>query len=254
MPTSSISNKICDSFPNGRGAVIVMSGGMDSTIAARFAVDRYGSENVHALSFFYGQKQSVELELAKENSTHMGIENHTIVDMSFFGDMVRGVCANIQGGLVMPTIRDVLGDPAPVTEVPFRNGIMFMLAAAYAQSNDLNVIVTGVQATDQYSYFDTTPAFVEGMNAVIGQNRKHNIKIFAPWQGVDKATEIQALIDLDGEDDAMALLRGTLTCYNPQDRVSCGNCPSCAERIMNFKRAGFIDPIEYAVPIDWGNL
>lgn len=251
MPKSSVSNQICDSFPQARGAVIVMSGGLDSTIAARFAVDCYGSENVHALSFFYGQKQSVELELAKENSNAMGIENHTIVDMSFFGDMVRGVCANIQGGLAMPSIRDVLGDPAPVTEVPFRNGIMFMLAAAYAQSNNLQVIVTGVQATDQYSYFDTTPAFVDAMNAVIGQNRMHNIKIFAPWQGFDKATEIQALVDLDGVDDAMSLLRGTLTCYNPEDRVSCGVCPSCAERIMNFKRAGYIDPVEYAINIDW---
>lgn len=251
MSTSRISDQVSDSFPTDSSAVIVMSGGMDSTIAARFAVDFYGTESVHALSFFYGQKQSIELELAKANSARMGIKKHTIVDMSFFGDMVRGVCANIEGGLVMPSIRDVLGDPAPVTEVPFRNGIMFMLAAAYAQSNGLSVIVTGVQATDQYSYFDTTPAFVESMNAVIGQNRKHNIKIFAPWQGVDKATEIAALVDLDGEERAMALLRGTLTCYDPQGRVSCGHCPSCAERIMNFKRAGYIDPIEYAVPIDW---
>lgn len=241
-------NEIVSKFPDAKGAVVVMSGGMDSTIAARFAVEKYKAENVHALSFFYGQKQSIELELAAQNAKRMNLAKHTVVDMSFFGDMVRGVCANIVGGLAMPTIRDVLGDPAPPTEVPFRNGIMFMLACAYAQANDLQVVVTGVQATDQYSYFDTTPEFVAAINKVIGLNRMHNIQVYAPWQGVDKSAEILALNELDGNID---LLNNTLTCYNPDEKVSCGKCPSCAERIMNFKKAGFVDPVSYAININW---
>lgn len=241
-------DQVLDSFPEASGVVVVMSGGMDSTIAARFAVEKYGAENVHALSFFYGQRQSIELTLAKENTEALKLAKHIVVDMSFLGDMVRGVCANIEGGIAMPTIRDVLGDPAPPTEVPFRNGIMFMLACAYAQANDLQVVITGVQATDQYSYFDTTPEFVESMNRVIGLNRKHNIQIFAPWQGVDKSVEIEALFDLDR---SLSLLGNTLTCYNPNDRVSCGKCPSCSERIMNFMKAGYKDPIQYSIDIKW---
>lgn len=241
-------NDIMEAFPQGNGAVVVMSGGMDSTIAARFAARVYGAENVHALSFFYGQKQSVELDFAKENAKRLRLNKHTVVDMSFFGDMVQGVCANIVGGLSMPTIRDVLGDPAPVTEVPFRNGIMIMLAAAYAQANGLQTIVVGVQAQDEYSYFDTTPAFIKSMNDVIKQNRMHQITVHAPWQGINKATEIQALMDLDG---GLELLANTMTCYDPEGTVSCGKCPSCAERIMNFKKLGLKDPIQYSINIEW---
>lgn len=244
-------NEVLAQFPEGTGAVVVMSGGMDSTIAARMAVEKYGADKVHALSFFYGQKQSIELEKAQENSVKLSLAKHMLVDISFLGDIVKGVSANIVGGLAMPTIQDVLGDPAPVTEIPFRNAIMIMMVAAYAQANKLQTIVVGVQAQDEYSYWDTTPAFIEAMNGVIKQNRMHNIKVHAPWQGVNKATEIQCLVELDGKID---LLASTITCYNPDGEVSCGICPSCAERIANFAKAGFIDPIKYAIQIPWTGL
>lgn len=237
--------------PNGTGAVVVMSGGMDSTIAARLAVEKYGKENVHALSFYYGQKQSIELDKAQQNSATLGLAKHTLVDITFLGDMVRGVSANIVGGQAMPTIRDILGDPAPVTEVPFRNSILIMVAASYAQANRLQVIFTGVQAQDEYSYWDTTPAFIQAMNDVIKQNRVHNIKVHAPWQGVNKAQEIAILQELDGNAD---LLKNTLTCYDPVDGVSCAKCPSCAERIANFAKVGLVDEIPYAVDLPWKAL
>lgn len=239
------------SCPEGRGAVVVMSGGMDSTIAARLAVEKYGAENVHALSFFYGQKQSIELTKAQENSATLGLAKHQLVDITFLGDMVRGVSANIVGGQVMPTIKDILGDPAPVTEVPFRNAILIMIASAYAQANGLQSIFTGVQAQDEYSYWDTTPAFIEAMNGVVSQNRMHKIKIHAPWQGVNKAQEIAVLFEMD---DNVDLLRNTITCYDPVGDVSCGKCPSCAERIANFAKAGIVDEIPYAIEIPWAKL
>ena len=239
-----------DDLPNVHRAVVVLSGGMDSTIAARFTTKRYGAENVHAISFFYGQKQSVELEMAKENAATLGIK-HTAIDLSFLGDMVRGVCANIVGGLVTPSAADVVGDEAPTTEVPFRNGIMFMLAAAYAQANNLQVIVTGIQSSDSYGYFDTTPAFIESINSALSQNRKHSIRVYAPWQNVSKSVEIAALFGLD---DSIDLLSNTITCYNPTNRISCGICPSCNDRIENFKKVGFVDPIEYAININWQQI
>lgn len=237
--------------PSGHGAVVVMSGGMDSTIAARLAVEKYGAENVHALSFYYGQKQSIELDKAQQNSVTLGLAKHLLVDITFLGDMVRGVSANIQGGQAMPTIKDILGDPAPPTEVPFRNGILIMIAAAYAQANSLQTIMVGLQAQDEYSYFDTTPAFVQAMNDVIKQNRVHNIKVHAPWQGINKAAEIAMLIEMDGHAD---LLKNTITCYDPTGGVSCGVCPSCAERIANFAKAGLVDDIPYAINIPWQKM
>lgn len=239
-----------DKFPDCNGAVVVLSGGMDSTIAARLTVERYGASNVHALSFYYKQKQSIELDFAAENCRKLGIK-HTLVDIGFLGDMVRGVSANIVDGLVMPTIRDILGDPAPPSEVPFRNGILLMISTAYAQSNKLGAVITGLQAADQYNYFDTTPAFVDAMNGVISQNRVHNIKVHAPFLTSNKANEIKALIEMDGNAE---LLKTTLTCYNPAGNVSCGICPSCAERISNFAKAGVKDEIPYAIEIPWDTI
>ena len=232
-------------------AVVVLSGGMDSTIAARLAVERYGAENVHALSFFYGQKQAIEIDYAANNAAALKLAKHTKVDISFLGDMVRGVSANIAGGLAMPTIRDILGDPAPTTEVPFRNGILLMIATAYAQANGIQTVITGLQAQDQYNYFDTTPAFVSAMNNVLALNRMHDIAIRAPFISSNKAQEIKALIELDGD---AKLLDSTITCYNPDGHVSCGKCPSCAERIKNFAEAGIKDNIPYAIEIPWDFL
>ena len=242
-----LKEKFLSEFPDGKGAVVVLSGGMDSTIAARLAVEKFGSDKVHALSFYYGQKQSIELEFAKTNCEKLGIK-HTLVDITFLGDMVRGVSANIVGGKAMPTIRDILGDPAPPSEVPFRNSILLMISAAYAQANGLQIIVTGVQAQDQYSYWDTTPSFIKSMNDVISQNRVHNIAFHAPWQGINKTEEIKTLIELDG---SVKLLESTITCYNPTGNVSCGNCPSCAERIASFMKSGLKDPVPYSIDIDW---
>jgi 7-cyano-7-deazaguanine synthase len=235
-------------FPEASKAVVVMSGGMDSAIAARLTVEKLGAENVHALSFFYGQKQSIELEKAQINSKKLGITKHTIVDISFLGDMVRGVSSNISGGLEMPTIKDILGDPQPVTYVPNRNAILLMIAASYAEANGIDLVVTGLQAQDEYSYWDTTPSFVSAVNNLLSQNRQKKIRVHAPFMGKNKAEELKLLQELDGNVD---LTKTTITCYNPAGDVSCGKCPSCAERIANFKKAGLVDPIKYAIDIQW---
>lgn len=243
-----------EQFPDAKGAVVVLSGGMDSTIAARLAVEKYGSDNVHAVSFYYKQKQSVELDLAKKNAEKLNIK-HQFIDIGFLGDMVRGVSANIVGGLSMPTIKDILGDPAPATEVPFRNGILLMISCAYAQVNNLGVVVTGLQSSDQYNYFDTTPHFVDAMNSVVTQNRIHDIKIHAPFITSTKSEEILILKELDGN---IGLLSNTLTCYNPvviDDKIiSCGKCPSCSERLANFVQAGIPEPVQYERSIPWDSL
>lgn len=239
-------------LPDAKGAVVVLSGGMDSTIAARLAVEKYGAENVHALTFFYQQKQALEIDYAVANANKLNLAKHTKIDIGFLGDMVRGVSANIVGGKPMPSIKEILGDPAPATEVPFRNAILLMISTAYAQANNLQVVVTGIQEQDQYSYFDTTPEFIDSINNVLSKNRMHSIRVTAPWLGQNKATELKILHELDGNLD---LMRSTLTCYNPDENgVSCGRCPSCSERIHNFVKAGFEDPIPYAISIPWKKL
>lgn len=226
--------------------VCVLSGGLDSTILVYKLVNDYGADNVFALSFFYGQKQSHELEKAKLTCQKLGIE-HRLIDISFLGDVVAPVCANIAGSdVAMPQIQDVLGDPQPVTEIPYRNMLLNTVAFSFAQANDCSEVYTGIQVHDAYGYWDCTQDFIDGMNQISSLNRQHEIKLCAPFAHMSKADEIKIGIELN------VPFEDSLTCYDPNESAeSCGKCPSCAERIMNFGKAGIKDPVKYSIDIPW---
>jgi 7-cyano-7-deazaguanine synthase len=227
--------------------VSVLSGGLDSTIMTYILVHKYGKERVFALSYNYGQKQKVELDMAAKTCEHLGIA-HKILDLGILGEIVKNVSANIGGtDVAMPTIKDVLGDPQPKTYVPFRNMILNALAFSFAEANKASHVFTGLQVHDEYGYWDTTQKFVDCMNAVADQNRTHKVKLEAPFSLLSKYEEILIAQELGN-----VKLEHTLTCYDPDaDGKSCGVCPSCSERIQNFIRAGIPDPISYRVNIDW---
>ena len=236
-------DKYLERFPNKGNAVVILSGGMDSSLSALLSVLKYGETNVHAITYFYKQKQSIEITKAEMVAKYLSIESHNLIDISFLGDIARNISSNIQGGLDMPTIREILGHPQPSTVVPNRNAILLSIAAAYAEANGLHSIVTGLQAQDQYSYWDTTGRFVGAMNTVLECNRLFELSIVAPFIETNKREEILLCQEILGSTDFLGL---TITCYNPDEKgESCGICPSCSERIMAFKRLGLIDPISY---------
>ncbi len=228
--------------------LVVLSGGMDSTIAMRLAVEKYGHNHVKAISFDYGQKQVYELQCAKKSTKLLGIE-HKIVDISFLGDISQGFSANVDPNISMPTIQDILGDPTPKTYVPNRNMILMSIAAAYAETKNISLIIMGLQVHDEYGYYDTTQRFVDKVNSVLSENRSIQIKVIAPFSELSKTDELKILLELDGNID---LLAHTLTCYNPKGRwwqhtdnfqvFSCGKCPSCSERMKAFKNLNLVDP------------
>jgi len=231
-----------------RGAVIVLSGGMDSTIAMRLAVAKYGNSNVRALTFNYGQKQSREIQMAGQSTAALGVK-HKVLDLGILGEISQGFSANVDTGIEMPTIHDVLGDPRPKTYVPNRNMILMSLCAAYAEVEDIDQIIMGLQVNDEYGYHDTTQRFVDKVNSVLSENRIIKIEIIAPFASITKTDEIMLLKELDGN---VNLLEHTLTCYNPNEKgQSCGKCPSCAERIKAFVNNRLIDPVPYSINIDW---
>lgn len=231
-------------LPEVKKAVIILSGGMDSTISMRLAVEKYGPENVFALSFFYGQKQQIELKAAAASTKLLGVK-HKIFDLSVLGEIAEGFSANTSKDIEMPTIKEVLGDPRPKTYVPNRNMILMSIAAAFAEVAGAEIIIAGFQSTDEYGYHDTTPRFVNKINDVLSENRIIKIKVIAPFAELSKLDEINILKELDG---SVELLRTTLTCYNPNVQgESCGVCPSCSERIANFYKAGEVDPIPYSI-------
>ena len=227
--------------------VSVLSGGLDSTIMTYILVKKYGKDRVFALSYNYGQKQKLELEMAAKTCEYLGIA-HKILDLSILGEIVKSVSANIGGSEVaMPTIKDVLGDPQPKTYVPFRNMILNALAFSFAEANNSSHVFTGLQVHDEYGYWDTTQKFVDSMNAVADQNRTHKVKLEAPFSLLSKFDEIEIAKQLQN-----VRLDYTLTCYNPDEHGnSCGSCPSCSERIANFIKASVKDPIPYSPPIEW---
>lgn len=235
-------------FPKtDKHVVVVLSGGLDSTILTYKCVEEYGSNNVFALSFDYNQKQKHELTLAQKTCNHLGV-THKILDLSVLGEISKDVCANIQNtDVIMPTIKDVLGDPQPKTYVPYRNMILNAITFSFAESVDAEFVFSGLQSTDAYGYWDTTQEFVNSMNLVSSLNRKQQIKLVAPFAKLSKKDEL-ALI----KDTKNVRLDYTLTCYNPDGmHRSCGKCPSCAERISAFMQNNMIDPVVYSVDINW---
>jgi 7-cyano-7-deazaguanine synthase len=228
--------------------VITHSGGLDSSTALILAVEKYGADNVISIGYNYGQKQSVELQRAAELCGVLGVKRN-LIDLSILGDIVRSVSANIAGTEVaMPTIKDILGNPQPPTYVPFRNMVLFSLTASFAEANAASHIICGLQVHDEYSYWDTTQRFVDGINNIYSQNRSWPITLVAPFSDLSKTEELELLQELGKLD----LLVHSLTCYNPNELgESCGKCPSCAERIKAFMDIGVKDPIPYSVDIPW---
>lgn len=221
-------------------ALVVLSGGLDSTTSLRLALEEY--DEVEAISFDYKQKQRIELELAAKTCERLKVK-HKIIDISFLNDINKGFSANTDSSIDMPTIHDVLGEPQPVTYVANRNMILMSIAASYAETRKINTIICGFQSNDTYGYWDTTPIFVEKLNSVLDENRTHKIKIIAPFANLSKYDELKAVLELDGNLD---LYKTTITCYDPDEQGrSCGTCPSCSERLSAFKKIQIEDPIEY---------
>ena len=233
-------------FPDVKKVAVSLSGGLDSTTLLYCLVKKYGAENVYALSFFYKQKQCEELEKAKATCTTLGVTQE-IIDISFLGVISAGISSNIQGSDIQtPTIQDILGDPAPSTQIPNRNAILTSILVAYAEAQNCHAVFSAIQTHDMYSYFDTTPEFWQCIRNMAALNRKHLILVETPFMFLSKADEIELGLEI-GVD-----FNKTLTCYNPNSsHESCGVCGSCAERIMAFAKNGIEDPIKYSIDINW---
>lgn len=237
-------HEVLEQLPNDNKRVIsVLSGGLDSTVLLYLLKRKY-NDNVIALSFNYNQKHSKELEKASETCMLTNTP-HKIINIDFFGDLVSPVSALSNKELVeVPKIQDVLGDPQPKTYVPYRNMLFTTLALSFAEVENANYVFLGVQSTDLYGYWDTTPSFIERMNGVSELNRKSQIEILAPFNALLKEHEIKIGIELN------VPFHMTWSCYNGHDRA-CGKCPTCAERIKSFMNCNMADPIEYEIDIKW---
>ncbi|MFC4768134.1 7-cyano-7-deazaguanine synthase QueC [Effusibacillus consociatus] len=227
-------------------AVVILSGGLDSTTC--MAVARDAGYDVWPLTFFYGQKHSIELESAKRVAAHYGYETrHFIADLN---GIIRG-SALTDADKEIPTGRseEEMTSEIPVTYVPARNIVFLSIALSYAESIGAEALYIGVNALDYSGYPDCRPEFIQAFQEVINKGtvagaHGNGIQIEAPLQNLTKA-EIVKLGTRVG-----APLEFTHSCYLGTD-PSCGVCDSCQLRIKGFKEAGVEDPIRYAIDIDW---
>ncbi len=221
-------------------AVVLLSGGMDSTALLHRVVRDGGAHPVHALSFNYGQRHGRELACARWQAAAAGVARHTVVDVSFFGPLVRSGTALVDGGQGVPDLADVPPDQRdqPPTYVPNRNMMLLSMAAAYAEAHGMADVYYGAQAQDEYGYWDCTATFVHRLNNVLALNRREPVTIRAPFAELSKAAALRIGLAL-GVDYSQ-----TWSCYRGGGEA-CGTCPTCVERLKAFEEAGVRDPLPY---------
>jgi len=219
-------------------AVVLLSGGLDSTTTLATAIDE-GFECV-GLSFRYGQRHTRELESAENVCKHYGVR-HVVIDI----DLTSFRSALTRKDIDVPMDRPgELAEEIPITYVPARNIVFLSIAAGLAESIDAERIYIGANVVDYSGYPDCRPEFFEAYEAMLAKGTKagvegHAPKICTPILRSSKADIVRIGKKLG------APLELTWSCYNGGDKA-CGHCDSCRLRLEGFRQAGYKDEIPYA--------
>ena len=222
-------------------AVVLLSGGLDSSVLLHYVSQKLGCAPVHAVSFNYGQRHAKELECANWQADAADAVAHRIVDVTFLGELVKGTSALVSGGKVVPDLSDLSAQDLeqPPTYVPNRNMVLLSIAAAYAETQGIHDVYYGAQALDEYGYWDCTTDFLARVNAVLALNRREPVTVHAPFIHKKKVESVRLGIELGVN------FGYTWSCYRGGEKA-CGTCPTCVERLKAFDEAGAADPLPYA--------
>lgn len=215
-------------------ALVLLSGGQDSTTCLYWAIDRYGSKQVSSVSFDYGQKHRIELESASSVAKAAGVEN-VLLPIDTFAAL--GGDALTVAAIPVDAEADNRTD-LPVTFVAGRNLIFITYAAALAYRRGIQNIVAGVAQTDYSGYPDCREETIEALQRAIQLGMEYEFVIHTPLMHRSKRETVELAIELRAL-DAMAL---THTCYNGV-RPPCGKCAACELRAKGFSEAGVPDPL-----------
>jgi 7-cyano-7-deazaguanine synthase len=224
------------------GAVVLLSGGIDSTTTAAMAVAQ--GFDVHALTFRYGQRHQVELEAARRVADRLGISRHIVldIDLTAFG----GSALTSSMSVPKDTPLEEIGARIPVTYVPARNTIFLAFALAWAEVLIASDIFLGANALDYSGYPDCRPEYIAAFQAMAnlatraGVEEGRRLTIHTPLISLSKREIIERGLTL-GIDYGM-----TLTCYDPSpDGLACGRCEACLLRLKGFQELGMHDPAPY---------
>ena len=221
--------------------LVLSSGGVDSTTALAIAVNKYGKENVIALSVSYGQKHDKEIEAAKSVADYYGVEQLFLDLAKIFQysncSLLQGSTEEIPEESYAKQIQKTEGKTPVSTYVPFRKGLFLSSAASIALSKECELIYYGAHADDAagFAYPDCSPVFHQAMNEAVWEGSSHQLKIEAPFVKKTKADIVKQGLEL-GVPYAL-----TWSCYEGGARP-CGKCGTCLDRAAAFAANGVKDP------------
>ncbi len=221
-------------------AMVLCSGGLDSTTCLALAVEKYGKDEVLALSISYGQKHQKEIEAARAVTDFYGVPLRTLDLAQIFADsdcsLLQGSTAEIPKSTYAEQLSETAGKPVS-TYVPFRNGLFLSSAASIALSNGCEVIYYGAHADDAAgnAYPDCSDAFNNAMNTAIYLGSGKQLSIEAPFVNKTKADVVAEGLRLK------APFHLTWSCYEGGDKP-CGLCGTCRDRAAAFAANGIADP------------
>lgn len=221
-----------------RSAVILLSGGLDSTTC--LAIARDAGFQCYALSVAYGQRHAAELSASRRIAQHYGVREHRLANVSL-GQF--GGSALTDATIKVPT--DGASTGIPSTYVPARNTVMLSMALAWAEVVGAADIFIGVNAVDYSGYPDCRPEYIRAFEAMANLATRSAIegaalRIHAPLMHLSKAEIIRRGTSL-GVDYAL-----TVSCYQAsEDGQACGVCDACRLRQQGFKAAAIADPTPY---------
>jgi len=221
-------------------AVVLLSGGLDS--ATVLAIAKRSGYSIHAVSFRYGQRHTIELDRAAWQSKTQAVDKHIVVDIDlaqFGGSALTG------SSIPVPkhNTPEEIGQSIPVTYVPARNTVFLSLALAYAETVGAKDLFIGVNAMDYSGYPDCRAEFITAFENMANLATKygvegHRIRIHTPLIALTKAEIIARGLEL-GVDYSM-----TSSCYDPKPTTGepCGRCDACLLRTRGFQQNGLSDP------------
>tara|TARA_Y100000592_G_scaffold32791_1_gene52062 strand:- start:783 stop:1457 length:675 start_codon:yes stop_codon:yes gene_type:complete len=205
-------------------AIVIFSGGQDSTTCLYWAINKY--KNVEAITFNYGQKHSIELEQSKIICDKENIKQ-TIIDISFLNTIVESALTS------NGDVNKLNNKGLPSSFVPNRNQLFITMAHSYAQKVNANILVTGVCQTDYSGYPDCRETFIKAIEWATNMGSNSNVKIETPLMYLTKAQTFKLAEEENCLDEVIRLSH---TCYNGNRSkehdwgYGCGECPACELR------------------------
>ncbi|MBN2794951.1 MAG: 7-cyano-7-deazaguanine synthase QueC [Clostridia bacterium] len=202
---------------NKKSAIVVFSGGQDSTTCLFWAKKRY--EEVIAVSFDYGQRHAFELECAKDICKKYEVEHH-ILNL----DLLNQLAPNSLTRVDIAVDKTHETDTPPNSFVDGRNLLFLTFVAILAKQRNINHIITGVSQSDFSGYPDCRDVFIKSLNVTLNLSMDYEFVMHTPLMWIDKMETWQLADELEVLD---IIKNETLTCYNGIIGDGCGDCPAC---------------------------